>query len=319
MTESQYTPPLPGRASTQCFCCHSTDLEREWAATSPFFAQRALCRHPQAIMLIKCLAAVARHFDFSPTKDELDRLYAGYRRSEYFVQRNSFEPWYTRVPLQRRDWKHSNQDAIATWLLQNLFWTPMSGVDSGFGVVHFRAFLLRMMVNVQVPASTTNLGPGFDCLGTSLQLWNRIKIEPDHNPGPVPEITGKIAELFFTHTGETRFPFSFSIDGEFSQARGLGSSVTLRLGVLLALDRITKSGLSKEEICNLCAQLEGHPASNAAAALYRRIHDRFKEDQEEARCASMSIRVSGWCLFIPNFLKRNGPRKIGGPNLFLTT
>ena len=97
MTESQSTPALPGRASTQCFCCWSTDLEREWAATSPFFAQRALRRQPQAITLIKCLDCGTRYFDFSPTTDELDRLYAGYRGTKYFIQRNSFEPWYTRA------------------------------------------------------------------------------------------------------------------------------------------------------------------------------------------------------------------------------
>ena len=72
---------------------------------------------------------------------------------------------------------------------------------------------------------------------------------------------------FFSRTGKKRLPFSFSIEGDVPQARGLGSSVTLRLGILMALDRITESGLSKEEICALCAELEGHP-DNAAAALF---------------------------------------------------
>jgi homoserine kinase len=160
------------------------------------------------------------------------------------------------------------------------------------------ALLLGMMVNVQVPASTTNLGPGFDCLGTSLQLWNWIKIEADHNPGPVPDIAEQAAELFFAHTGEIRFPFSFSIDGEIPQARGLGSSVTLRLGVLLALDRITNSGLSKEEICNLCAQLEGHP-DNAAAALYGGFTIVSKTSKSVARF-DVDPRLR-FVLFIPNF------------------
>ena len=124
-----------------------------------------------------------------------------------------------------------------------------------------------MAISVQVPASTTNLGPGFDCLGIALQLWNRITIEIDRSEGPLPEMVSQAAELFFSHTGKTRFPFEFSIEGDVPQARGLGSSVTLRLGILMALDRITKSGLSREEICALCAELEGHP-DNAAAALF---------------------------------------------------
>ena len=65
--------------------------------------------------------------------------------------------------------------------------------------------LLVMAVSVQVPASTTNLGPGFDCLGISLQLWNRIRIEVDRSEGPAPEMVSQAADLFFNHTGETRF------------------------------------------------------------------------------------------------------------------
>ena len=80
-------------------------------------------------------------------------------------------------------------------------------------------------------------------------------------------MVSQAADLFFNHTGATRFPFSFSIEGDIPQARGLGSSVTIRLAVLIALDWITKSGLSKETICALCAELEGHP-DNAAAALF---------------------------------------------------
>jgi homoserine kinase len=124
-----------------------------------------------------------------------------------------------------------------------------------------------MAVSVQVPASTTNLGPGFDCLGISLRLWNRISIEVDRSEEPVPEMVSQAADLFFNHTGETRFPIRCSIEGDVPQARGLGSSVTIRLGVLVALDRLTNRRLAREELCSLCAELEGHP-DNAAAALF---------------------------------------------------
>jgi homoserine kinase len=124
-----------------------------------------------------------------------------------------------------------------------------------------------MSLTVQVPASTTNLGPGFDCLGAALQLWNRIRLEVDQIETPVPAMVSEAAELFFSRTGAKRIPFSLSIDGEVPQARGLGSSVTVRLGVLMALDKLSKTSLSKEDICALCAELEGHP-DNAAAALF---------------------------------------------------
>jgi Methyltransferase domain len=87
---------LPGRASMQCFCCQSADLTREWAVVSPFFAQRALAQPQQPVRLIKCNDCDTRYFDFSPTDEQLGRLYAGYRGDDYFRERHFFEPWYTK-------------------------------------------------------------------------------------------------------------------------------------------------------------------------------------------------------------------------------
>jgi homoserine kinase len=154
------------------------------------------------------------------------------------------------------------------------------------------------MISIRVPASTTNLGPGFDCLGIALQLWNRITLEIGRSESPLPEMVSQAAELFFSHTGETPFPFKFSIEGDVPQARGLGSSVTLRVGTLVALDRITKRGLAKEELCALCAELEGHP-DNAAAALFGGFTIVTKTTNKIARFdVDPGLR---FVLFIPNF------------------
>jgi homoserine kinase len=155
-----------------------------------------------------------------------------------------------------------------------------------------------MAFSVQVPASTTNLGPGFDCLGISLRLWNRIWIEADPKESRVPEMVSQAADLFFNHTGEAQFPVNFSIAGDVPQARGLGSSVTIRIGVLMALDRIAKTGLPKEEICALCAKLEGHP-DNAAAALFGGFTIVTKTTNQVARFnVDPALK---FVLFIPNF------------------
>jgi homoserine kinase len=173
------------------------------------------------------------------------------------------------------------------------------------------AVLLVMAVSIQVPASTTNLGPGFDCLGIALQLWNRIRIDVDRSEGPAPEMVSQAAALFFKHTGKTRFPFSFSMEGDVPQARGLGSSVTIRLGILIALDRITQSGLSKEEICALCAELEGHP-DNAAAALFGGFTIVTK-----TRVARFNVDPAlKFVLFIPNFEVKTGHARTVVPASF---
>jgi homoserine kinase len=170
-----------------------------------------------------------------------------------------------------------------------------------------------MAVSVQIPASTTNLGPGFDCLGIALQLWNGIRIEVDRSEGSAPEMVSQAADLFFNHTGETRFPFTFSIEGDVPQARGLGSSVTIRLGILMALDRITKSGLSKEEICSLCAELEGHP-DNAAAALFGGFTIITKTTNRVARFEIDPALK--FVLFIPDFEVRTSEARTVVPDNF---
>ena len=169
-----------------------------------------------------------------------------------------------------------------------------------------------MAVSVQVPASTTNLGPGFDCLGISLRLWNRIRIEVDRSEDPVPEMVSQAADLFFNHTGETPFPIRCSIEGDIPQARGLGSSVTIRLGVLIALDRLTNRRLSREEICSLCAELEGHP-DNAAAALF----GGFTIITTANRVARFDIdQALKFVLFIPDFEVKTSEARTVVPTSF---
>jgi homoserine kinase len=170
-----------------------------------------------------------------------------------------------------------------------------------------------MTLSIQVPASTTNLGPGFDCLGTALRLWNRISIEIDVSEGSAPRIVSEAAELFFSHTGETRFPFRCSVEGDVPQARGLGSSATIRLGVLIALDRLTNRRLSREELCSLCAELEGHP-DNAAAALFGGFTIITKTTHRVARFdVDPALK---FVLFIPDFEVKTSEARTVVPESF---
>jgi homoserine kinase len=187
-----------------------------------------------------------------------------------------------------------------------------SEIDRSLDVVQFDRSIF-MKVSVQIPASTTNLGPGFDCLGIALQLSNRITIEVNRSGDPAPEMVSRAAELFFNHTGEKGFPFRFSIEGEVPQARGLGSSVTIRLGILMALDRMTNKGLSKEEVCALCAQLEGHP-DNAAAAIFGGFTVVTKTTNRVARFdIDPALK---FVLFIPNFEVKTSDARMVVPATF---
>jgi homoserine kinase len=123
-------------------------------------------------------------------------------------------------------------------------------------------------ITVRVPASTSNLGPGFDCLGVALGIYNTVTIARGASRvHPHPQIASEAADRFFTQVRRRAFSFSCSIAEQIPRSRGLGSSATIRLGVLLALSRLSGNSLDRLMIFRLCAELEGHP-DNAAPALF---------------------------------------------------
>jgi homoserine kinase len=123
-------------------------------------------------------------------------------------------------------------------------------------------------VTVRVPASTSNLGPGYDCLGVALRLHNSVTLVRGNGPrSSHPRIVSDAAERFFNQTRRRAFSFSYSIVEEVPRCRGLGSSATVRLGVLLGLNRLSGEPLDRLTLFRLCAESEGHP-DNAAPATF---------------------------------------------------
>ena len=84
-------------------------------------------------------------------------------------------------------------------------------------------------VTTRVPATTANLGPGFDCLGVALNIANSVTVRRSA-AATHPLIVGDAAALFFETAGVAPFDFDWKIAGDVPQSRGLGSSVTVRLG-----------------------------------------------------------------------------------------
>lgn len=120
-------------------------------------------------------------------------------------------------------------------------------------------------VNIRVPATAANLGPGYDCLGVALRLYNRVTVSRRDPDGSQHPMAAKAAELFFKTADIKPMEFHWGIAGEIPQSRGLGSSVTVRLGILHGLNELSGGPLDREEIFMLCSELEGHP-DNAAPA-----------------------------------------------------
>ena len=123
-------------------------------------------------------------------------------------------------------------------------------------------------ITVRVPASTSNLGPGFDCLGVALRIYNTVRVARSASHQHFhPRIVSEAADRFFNQTHCRAFSFSCSIAEQIPRSRGLGSSATIRLGVLLALNQLSGNPLDRLKIFQLCADLEGH-SDNAAPATF---------------------------------------------------
>ena len=129
---------------------------------------------------------------------------------------------------------------------------------------------------VMAPATTANLGPGFDCAGAALDLWNELHVEPADLGAPLVTVEGEgVHELPAdeSHLGLQAFArvlpvkqFSFRFVNRIPLDRGLGSSAaTVAAGIvagLLAAGRDT----STAEVLDLCLPFEGH-ADNLVPAL----------------------------------------------------
>ena len=130
------------------------------------------------------------------------------------------------------------------------------------------------MLHVKVPATSANLGPGFDSLGIALNLYNEFLVQ-DKNNAPVPDgytalygnhLAALAAAYLARETGRTLPDIQFAIKAQVPRSRGLGSSATLTVGGLKAADKLLGTGLTNEELLAMASNLEGHP-DNAAPAL----------------------------------------------------
>jgi homoserine kinase len=127
-------------------------------------------------------------------------------------------------------------------------------------------------VSVRVPATSANLGPGFDCLGMALDLWATITLEvsgADAEPDePMAQMALKAAHRVFDAARWTP-PAGLvaRYEGDIPIARGLGASAVARVGGVLAANAIAGGLLDGESLLAIATDLEGH-ADNVAPAMF---------------------------------------------------
>jgi len=133
---------------------------------------------------------------------------------------------------------------------------------------------------VIVPASTTNLGPGFDVLGMALNLYNTFEVETSDKLNIEVEGEGsdtlsrdesnlvyQSAKRLFDSIDEKTPPLSIRIINNIPLARGLGSSGTAIIGGLMSANAIAGNPLTSQQVLNLAAEMDGHP-DNVSASMF---------------------------------------------------
>lgn len=139
---------------------------------------------------------------------------------------------------------------------------------------------MSRMIKIRVPATSANLGPGFDCLGLALDVWNEVSFEPAEKISY--HVTGEGAEKFnkgpknlltkaFAHLHEVcgkEFPgASIRAHNEILVSSGLGSSAAAIVAGLFGANEMLGKPLCENDLLKLGTNLEGHPDNVAPALL----------------------------------------------------
>ncbi len=145
-----------------------------------------------------------------------------------------------------------------------------------------------MKVSVKVPATTANLGPGFDCLGLALPLYNEVTVEETVMPGSgieiniidenetydilsIPKdknnIVYKAIELLYNFIGQSVNDIKITIKTNIPVTRGLGSSASVIIGGLVAANELLGRPADNAALLSIASEVEGHP-DNIAPAMF---------------------------------------------------
>lgn len=143
----------------------------------------------------------------------------------------------------------------------------------------------REPVRIVVPASSANLGPGFDCLGMALALYDELVAMVSDDDGVLIEVAGEGAadvprdeshlvvramRLLFDHVGAHPSGFVLRCRNSIPHSRGLGSSAAAIMGGLALARALVDGGverISDDDLLTIALPLESHPDNLSAALL----------------------------------------------------
>jgi homoserine kinase len=181
----------------------------------------------------------------------------------------------------------------------------------------------------RIPASTANLGAGFDALGLGLARHLRVAIEPaerlsiksegvsaDRIPSNEDNLIYKVALNTAKHRNRALPPFRMEIDNEIPLARGMGSSAAAIIAGITCYEILTNDWLDEQELFRCAFDFEDHP-DNLGACLYGGLIAGVAADDGTVQVAQMQIpcRLST-VVVIPSFELSTGKARAVLPKTY---
>jgi len=150
------------------------------------------------------------------------------------------------------------------------------------------------VIKVQVPASTANVGPGFDILGLALSLYNTIEVEKLSENRVVIEYSGEGKDIIpcnsenliykailkvYEYANVHLHGIHIKIHNDIPLMGGLGSSSSAIVSGIVAGNYLLENKLSKHELLKLAVELDGHP-DNVTPALFGGFTLSYKDHKD---------------------------------------
>jgi len=133
------------------------------------------------------------------------------------------------------------------------------------------------MIKIRVPATSANVGPGFDTLGVALNLYNFFEFKEidkglvfvgvDYKYADESNIIFKAAKATFEYLNYNFKGLEIKVENHIPISKGLGSSASCIIGGILGACEVAKKELREDEILDIALKIEGHPDNITPALL----------------------------------------------------
>lgn len=167
------------------------------------------------------------------------------------------------------------------------------------------------MIQVRVPATSANLGPGYDCMGLALNLYATFHFERMEQglriTGCDPQWQNEsnlvyqafVKTIVYMKEEVPGIAISF-LENDVPEARGLGSSAVCIVAGAMAANALFHNRLNKYEIFDICSEMEGHP-DNVAPAIFGSLCVSFMDENKPNMIRYLVDRSLRFCALIPDY------------------